>query len=345
VNNRGESEELRQALGLLALAVGPIARVQRASRAAGGDAALVRIEKGPGKSARLRLVPWGVAPPKSSREASVWVLRRAASSLRKQLRERDENFVDLAGAVRLRLPWLLIDRTDLEPVRLQTKTETRNPFSDRGSLVLRTVFAAGPEKVWSVRDLADASGVSLGLVSYVSSALAQRGLVRVQAVGRTKQMQITDPVAVIEQWTREYYWKKNTAVAFHASVGSAERFLRRLPEMLKEHRWALTLQAGASLVAPHATWGLIHVYIDAANTDELIAIGERQRWEAAEGGKVVLMAPFYKKSAWHGVQRIKSVPVVSNLQLILDLWHYPIRGREQAEHLIATVLTAKRRHG
>jgi hypothetical protein len=26
--------------------------------------------------------------------------------------------------------------------------------------------------------------------------------------------------------------------------------------------------------------------------------------------------------------------VVSDLQLALDLWHYPIRGREQAEHLI-----------
>jgi hypothetical protein len=238
----------------------------------------------------------------------------------------------------------MIDRTDLEPVRLPIRTETRNPFSDRGSLVLRTMLAAGPEKGWSVRDLAEASGASLGLVSYVSSDLARRQLVKVQAVGRTKQLQITDPAAVIEQWTREYDWKKNTAAAFHASVGSAERFLRRLPEMLKGCRWALTLQAGASLVAPHAIWDLIHLYVDAANADELLAIGERQGWEAAEGGKVVLMAPFYKKSAWHGGQQLEKLQVVSNLQLILDLWHYPIRGREQAEHLIDTVLTTKRRH-
>jgi hypothetical protein len=27
------------------------------------------------------------------------------------------------------------------------------------------------------------------------------------------------------------------------------------------------------------------------------------------------------------------VPVVSDLQLILDLWHYPVRGRETAEQL------------
>jgi hypothetical protein len=205
------------------------------------------------------------------------------------------------------------------------------------------MLAAGPEKVWSVRDLADASGVSLGLVSYVSSALALRGLVKVQAAGRTKQMQITEPVAVIEQWTREYDWRKNTAVAFHASVGSAERFLRRLPDMFEGQRWALTLQAGASLVAPHATWDLVHLYVDAANADELFAIGERQGWEAAVAGKIVLMAPFYKRSAWHGNRQIGNLPVVSTLQLILDLWHYPVRGRDQAEHLIDTVLTAKQR--
>lgn len=340
-------EELRQAVTLLSRAAGPTARVHRLPDAGTSETGgtLVQVENGSGKFARLRLVGWGEAPPKSAREAHMWVLRRAASGVRKQLRERDQNFVDLAGAVRLRLPWLLIDRTDLEPVRLQTKTVTRNPFSDRGSLILRTMFAGGPEKFWSVRELADASGVSLGLVSYVTSSLARRRLVQVQAVGRTKQMRIIDRVAIIEQWTREYDWRKSTSVAFHASVGSAERFLRRLPDMLKGHRWALTLQAGASLVAPHATWDLIHVYVDAASADDLLAVGERRGWEAAEGGKVVLMAPFHKKAAWHGTQRIRSLPVVSNLQLILDLWHYPVRGREQAEHLISTVLTANRRHG
>jgi hypothetical protein len=29
---------------------------------------------------------------------------------------------------------------------------------------------------------------------------------------------------------------------------------------------------------------------------------------------------------------------VSPLQLVLDLWHYPVRGREQAQHLIEAIL-------
>lgn len=51
-------------------------------------------------------------------------------------------------------------------------------------------------------------------------------------------------------------------------------------------------------------------------------------------GRLVLLAPYYSTSVWEGVRPIGQLPVVSDLQLVLDLWHYPVRGREQAEHLI-----------
>lgn len=57
------------------------------------------------------------------------------------------------------------------------------------------------------------------------------------------------------------------------------------------------------------------------------------------------MAPFYMDSVWRGARSVRGLPVVSTLQLILDLWHYPIRGREQAEHLITQVLSRKHSNG
>ncbi len=48
------------------------------------------------------------------------------------------------------------------------------------------------------------------------------------------------------------------------------------------------------------------------------------------------MKPYYRDSVWHGAREIADLPVVADLQLALDLWQYPLRGREQAEHLIAT---------
>jgi hypothetical protein len=38
------------------------------------------------------------------------------------------------------------------------------------------------------------------------------------------------------------------------------------------------------------------------------------------------------------MRTIDEVPVVSDLQLVLDLWHYPLRGREQGEHIRDTIL-------
>ena len=339
MNIKRKSEPLRQALALLSKAISPTARVQRLDHTAPGqEGAMIHVDGGRGKSANLLLSLWDKGTPGARAPNHIWVLRRTTQELRQRLRERDENFVDLGGAVRLRLPWLMIDRSDLDPVRIKTKDETRNPFSDRGSLVLRTMWDAGVDKTWNTRELADASGVSLGLVSYVTSALQQRQLVDVQAAGRARRIQLTDLMGIIEQWTREYDWKSNTDVAFHAPVGSTQRFLRRLPKAFENRRWALTLQAGAALVAPHATWEQVHVYADAQDADALHEIGHAAGWEAGEGGKVVLMVPFYKDSVWHGCRRIKGLPVVSNLQLILDLRYYPVRGREQAEHLLSTTL-------
>jgi hypothetical protein len=49
------------------------------------------------------------------------------------------------------------------------------------------------------------------------------------------------------------------------------------------------------------------------------------------------MAPFYRESLWTGLQSVRHVPVVDLVQLMLDLWRYPLRGREQAAHLYEAV--------
>lgn len=340
------SSQLKQAVALLSKAVGPASRVEPVADFDSPEqaGATIEIRNAGGESTRLRLVPWGQSASGAGPAATVWILPRGDRGLRKHLRERDQSFVDPAGAVRLRLPWMFIDRTDLEPVRLPSARETRNPFSDRASLLLRTMLEAGPAVEWSVRGLSEAAGVSLGLASYGVSALAKRGLASVRADGRAKMIRLTDPVAVIEAWTRAYDWRKNPAVSFQAPVGSPQRFLRRLPSLLEDRRWALTLQAGASRVAPHASWEQIHLYVDAEDPDELLGVGERLGWETDAGGNVTLMSPFYKESAWHGSRRIGDLPVVSTLQLVLDLWHFPLRGREQAEHLMALGGDAERSH-
>jgi hypothetical protein len=55
--------------------------------------------------------------------------------------------------------------------------------------------------------------------------------------------------------------------------------------------------------------------------------------EAGEGANLIFLLPYYRHSVFYGKQRIRKLWVVSDLQLYLDLYSYPSRGLEQAEHL------------
>ena len=59
--------------------------------------------------------------------------------------------------------------------------------------------------------------------------------------------------------------------------------------------------------------------------------------ELKAGGNVYLIKPYYKKSIFLYKQKIKGYPVVSNLQLYLDLYHFPQRGREHADYLLKVI--------
>jgi hypothetical protein len=52
-----------------------------------------------------------------------------------------------------------------------------------------------------------------------------------------------------------------------------------------------------------------------------------------QGANVILVSPYYRHSVFYDMQKINKLKVVSDIQLYLDLSHYPLRGLEQAEHL------------
>jgi len=268
----------------------------------------------------------------------VSVFRRGSEGLRQRLRSAGRSFVDLSGAVHLDLPGLVVDRSDLKPpARAAARVGLIDPFADRSSLVCRVLLSGGASRVWGIRELAEMAGVSPSTASRVVRELAGEGLVEFQREGRSSRTQVPDPRRLFERWTREYDWGRNRQLAFDAPIGDPQKFLPRLGQLLEGRRWALSLHAGASLVAPHAEWRRIHLYLQG---DESMArdAARAAGWRSAEGGGVVIMLPYYSDSVWPALERRRGLPVVSALQLALDLWHYPLRGREQAEHLLETQL-------
>jgi hypothetical protein len=98
--------------------------------------------------------------------------------------------------------------------------------------------------------------------------------------------------------------------------------------------YALSVQAGAELVAPHAVYKEVHMYVSDGEGIEFFK-KELDLKNADQGANLVLMMPYYKHSVFYDSREVENLRVVSDIQLYIDLYRYPVRGREQAEHLYA----------
>jgi hypothetical protein len=335
----------RMALGYLAAALAPRITVERAPDQ-GTTEAMVRLSAPRLPPRMVRIRPWlntELARLRLKPHSDiVWLLASGSTELRDELRVAGQSYIDPGGAVRLDLPGLLIDRTDLDPADFITRTEVAtDPFADRSSLVVRALLSASVRRTWGVRELAQVARVSLGTASRTVEQLTEMDLVaspRLQ--GRLANVRVVNPQRMLDSWTRAYEWTRNESLAVHAPIGDADSFItRRLPHLLfRDRKWALTLQAGASRLARLASWERIHVYIECRTPKDLSAQAFANNWTPGTDGRIVLMRPFYRTSVWDSLQQFNRASVVSALQLVVDLWHYPLRGREQAELIRDTVL-------
>ncbi len=201
-------------------------------------------------------------------------------------------------------------------------------------MVARELFTAEAGTVWSVSSLARAIGVSLSVASYAVRDLAERDLIEVAKRGKRIRITRPDRRALLEEWGREYDWRENPVLPVRTSVESIRRFLFRIRGELAEVRWAVTLHAGASVMATRSSVENIHIYVDAASETDLWHLARNLGWKHAPEGTLHLLLPHYRTSVWSRMADVQGVPVVSRLQLILDLWNHPDRGREVAEGLM-----------
>jgi hypothetical protein len=105
-------------------------------------------------------------------------------------------------------------------------------------------------------------------------------------------------------------------------------------------KWALSLHAGASLVAPFAVFSEVHVRLAGPGWEESVrAFSRRFALEPAGAeANLILVEPYYRGSWNYGLREIRGLPVVSDVQLYLDLQLYPMRGREQAARILERIL-------
>jgi DNA-binding transcriptional regulator YhcF (GntR family) len=247
---------------------------------------------------------------------------------RKQCQDEGVYFLDLSGNVFLEYDGLYIERIGF-PNRFPEKRRGRGPFSDKASLILRAALS-DTKKVWGVRELAQSIGLDPGFVSRMAQELEKRNYVsRIDS-----KLKLRDLKSLLEDWVREYDHKRNQEVRYFCLAKGPEEIIDKLiaARIPDDIPYALGLHAGANLVAPYAVYNEVHIYIQ--NKGGINRFVEKMKLrEAREGANLIFLLPYYKHSVFYAKQAIRNVWVVSDLQLYLDLYNYPIRGLEQAQHL------------
>ncbi len=258
----------------------------------------------------------------------VLVARYLSPQRRSMCQDEGICFMDLSGNVFIKYKSFYVEKIGF-PNKFPEERKGRNPFSDKASLILRAILKGG-EHLWGVRELAEATHLNPGYISRMARELEDRNYItRVNS-----KLKLRDPEGILDDWVRDYNLRKNRKSGYFFMAANSAEILERLRslEIPDSIDYALSVQAGANLVAPYAVFQEVHIYV---GNEKALAYFKKQLKlnKAEQGANLVLMLPYYKHSVFYDSRIVKKLRVVSDVQLYLDLHGYPIRGLEQAEHL------------
>ncbi len=256
----------------------------------------------------------------------VFAARYVGETSRQLLRAAGVGYIDLLGNVYLRFGGVLIDRLAQESFEAERRG-LKQLFAPKATRVIRTLLLS-PKEPARITDLARDCSMSPAGVYWVAQLLEDRGFVERDS---SKRVVLVKPKELLDAWASSWSMDRNASTGYFSFERTPDALMKKVASVSKRDSmpYAFTLMAGASFIAPFVRFQDVWLYVD----------GEEEAWIKAldlkpvdGGGNIVIVRP-YDAGVLSGLQVIEGVNVVSNIQLYVDLYNYPARGREQAEFL------------
>jgi len=247
-------------------------------------------------------------------------------------REAGVGYLDLAGNCRLVFDQIFIERRGMPNPRVERRP-LRSIFAVRASRVLR-VLLEDPTRAWQVQQLAREAKVSLGLAFKVKQRLLDLEYGREAEGG----MELARPEDLLRDWGTAGQPRTREQLDCYAQGEPAE-VEAALGEYCRAQgiRFALTLFSGATRVAPFARYARSAAYVDA----DLPGVAGGLGWKPVPSGANVALLAAPDAGMWYGLQQVGGDPVVSDVQLYLDLAGAKGRGEEAAAFILEQRLRAR----
>lgn len=237
----------------------------------------------------------------------------------------DVNYLDFYGNVYLRLGAVYIERESAQTPEA-AKKRLQNLFSPRSSRIHR-IMLEQPKRTWLLKELAAATGVSLGqthktIEKLVDEAMAERG---------GQGVRLVRPTQLLDAWAQQYDYRRSSIQTYYSFTQDSSQLMRDIAgaAMADQLSYAFTMHAGASLVAPYVRFADVHLYTPDDSVKWIQALNLRV---TEIGGNVHLMKPF-DDGVMNPMMEVKGLRTVGKVQLYLDLLKYRSRGKEQADYL------------
>jgi len=219
-----------------------------------------------------------------------------------------------------------------------------NVYADKSSLVLDWLLRIGlSKKKISLREVVKEVGVSLGLVQRVFNILVLKGLLQVEGVRTSKRFSFNKPKELLESWLEHYSIVKKCKIRTYASAlsGKSEWF-KALKKSGLDQSVILALHSAAEAHGYKNTnlEGLELYVLDStirAKLENALQLEPQER-----GYEILLIEPYYKMLIKQNKKDSKEIGVCPLLLTFLDLYHFPLRGQEQAEFIAQRAPEMKR---
>ncbi len=251
---------------------------------------------------------------------------------RQVAKEEGVGIMDLAGNFYLKQGNVYIEKIVNKNPFAQT-APLKNLFAPISSRITR-VLLAQPKKSWQMGELSQEANVSLGQTHKTIDRMIEEELVEWNQENR---LVLKNPTQLLEAWKNIYPSYESKKFTFFSFEQDPTVLLSTIVKKFAGSSFALSFFSGADLVAPFIRGvNKLQLYVrKPEDIEEWKRLLDLQ--EVASGANVELYLP-YDEGVFYKTQQIKAnlekdVPVVSNIQLYMDLFNNPARGAEQAEHL------------
>ena len=219
-----------------------------------------------------------------------------------------------------------------------------NIYADKSALILDWLLREGiKRKEFYLREVAKEIGVSLGLAQRVFGVLIQKGFLQTEGIRTAKKFFFNKPKLLLESWLENYTIAKKCKMrTYHSGLQGKAEFLDALKKSKLSQKVALALHSAAEAHGfKNTNLNTLELYmLDSAARSKLEDVLQLEPQE--RGYEVLLIEPYYESMLNFCGDSGKNVSISPILLTFLDLYHFPLRGQEQAEFMAERIPELKR---